>query len=88
MYMRDGGRSRDEMVIAYNGFFEIVIDSQGDWWHQGLAVVLKESAPAFASRQLEKTAAKLFAKLSEVYSLSVRTSAWTSAPYQPTVEVA
>jgi len=77
------GYGRDDLVIARNGFFELVIDSQGDYWHQGLSLILRDDAPAFAHRLLRPTAKRLFDALAERYELSIRCCAWTSAPYKP-----
>ncbi len=81
--MRDGGYSRDEMIVAENRLYEVVMDSDGDFWHQGLAIVVKENAPAFAHFHLNRLADRVFTKLAESYNLSVRCCAWTSGPYVP-----
>ena len=71
---------RDTVCIAYNGLFAVFVDSQGDLWHQGVGMMVLDDAPSFAASRLDEAADSLFDGLQEVYNVSVRTSAWTSAP--------
>ena len=84
---RNSVESRDgDQVVARNGLFDLVIDEKGDYWHQGIALVVRDDAPAFAESKLDVAATDLFDSLSEIYDLSVRCCAWTSAPYKPSGE--
>ena len=77
-------RSRDTVCIFKNGLVQIQLDGQGDYWHQGIAVVAREDAPAFADSRVELYGSKLWRGLHECgYTLSRRTSAWTSAEFTP-----
>lgn len=80
---RFDGLGRDDVCLAFNGLFGIFSDGQGDSYHQGIGVMVRNDAPAFAKSKLREFSGKLFDKLQETYSLSVRTSAWTSAPRIP-----
>lgn len=84
-HLRQGYAWRDCSPLAYSGLFTLWCDSQGDNYHQGIGFTVNEDAPAFAASKLDATADKFFAKLSQCLRLSVRTSAWTSAPYKAEV---
>lgn len=85
---RNQSFNSDDGILAANGHAAIVWDTQGDFWHQGLAVIAPQRA--FESRHLrlseqyvERFAAKLFPYLAKLYpgGLSVRCCGYTSAPY-------
>ena len=76
---RFDGVGRDDVCLAFNGLFGIFADGQGDLYHYGIGILVREDAPAFAKSRLPEFASKLFDKLQEMYNVSVRTSAWTSA---------
>ena len=62
----------------------IVIDNQGDFWHQGIAVISRENAPAFAEAKVTDIARKLWYGLHQAgYKLSSRDTAWTCNEYIP-----
>lgn len=73
---------RDSAVLAYNGLFTLWVDEHSDAHHTGIGLTVNEDAPAFARNRLDAMADAFFDRLSEMLELSVRTSAWTSAPYQ------
>jgi hypothetical protein len=77
---RFDGLGRDDGCVAFNGLFGIFLDCQGDSDHQGLGILVRSDAPAFAQSRLRGFATKLFDKLQERYDLYVRCCAWTSAP--------
>jgi len=79
---------RDEYVIAYNGLVALTMDSQGEFFHQGIALVLREDTPGFSAYYLDRLADRLFDKLDEYYEVRVRSTAWTCAPYKRTRELA
>jgi hypothetical protein len=69
---------RDTVVMFTNKLILVVADCQGDYWHQGLAVVAREDAPAFAQSMIDQLAEKLWTGLIDCgYSLYRRDSAWT-----------
>lgn len=70
---------RDDTLIAFNGLFGLFVDSQGDNSHVGIGMRCRSDAPTFAKSRLRETAQRLFDRLQEQHSLSVRTSAWTSS---------
>ena len=51
---------RDTVVMFANDLLMVVADCQGDYWHQGLAVVAREDAPAFAQSMIDRLAEKLW----------------------------
>lgn len=74
----------DSACIFANGLFMVVIDTQGDHWHHGIALIVREDAPAFAPALLDQVAEKLWLGLHNLgYKLSRRACAWTSTPYTP-----
>ena len=82
----DSGKypSRDTVVMFRNGLLSIVMDCEGDYWHQGLAVVGNENAPPFAQAKIGQIADRLWKGLYEAgYNLSVRDCAWTCSPFIP-----
>jgi hypothetical protein len=73
---------RDTVVLFANDLLMVVMDCQGDFWHQGLAVVAREDAPAFAESRIDRLAARLWKGLIECgYSLYRRDTAWTCRPF-------
>lgn len=74
---------RDDFCFGYNGLFGVFLDAEGDMHHMGIGVMTREDAPAFARSRMSEFATRLFDKLQERYGMSVRTSAWTSAPRVP-----
>jgi len=78
-------RYRNDSVVLYeNDLFTIEMDTQGDWWHHGLAIVVKDDAPQSAEEQLESFAAELWRKLyNNGYELRRRNGAWLSTRYVP-----
>ena len=73
---------RDTVVLFANDLLMVVMDCQGDFWHQGIAVVAREDAPAFAESRIDRLAAKLWKGLIECgYSLYRRDTAWTCRPF-------
>lgn len=74
---------RDDFLLAINGMFCVWLDCQGDFWHMGVGLTVREDAPAFAKAKLRDTSRKIFDKLAEMYELRVRSCAWTSALYIP-----
>lgn len=83
-------QDRDTGIIAYNEQAIIVVDTQGDWWHQGIGVIVNKSAynngyGALAEMYATAFASALFDHLHKVYSgrVSIRCGAWTSGPYTP-----
>lgn len=77
---RFDGLGRDDVCLAFNGLFGVFVDGQGDNYHLGIGVLVRSDAPAFAKARRYDFAKKLFDKIQERYEVSVRTSAWTSAP--------
>jgi hypothetical protein len=73
---------RDCGVLAYNGLFTLWVDSQSDPHHTGIGFTVNEDAPSFAKSRLDSMADAFFDQIDESLNLSVRTSAWTSSPYQ------
>lgn len=73
----------DSACIFANQLLMVVWDTEGDHWHQGLAVVAREDTPAFAQSQIDRVAEKLWKKLHERYKLYRRACAWTCHPYVP-----
>jgi len=82
----DVQRGRDEGVVAYNGLVALTIDTQGEFYHQGVALVTRDDAPAFAAYYLDRLADRLFDKLADHYRLYNRATAWTCSPYRKTRE--
>jgi len=78
---RDFIYSRTSRPIFSNKLCYVVVDEEGYYYHQGIGFVLREDAPAFAARTVQKTARKVFDKLATRYSLSLRNGAWMSTPY-------
>ena len=77
--------SRDTGVWFVNGLHLIVIDTDGDFWHQGIAVVARDDSPAFAQWHVQDIGNKLWLGLHEAgYKLSRRSCAWTSTEFIPT----
>ena len=73
---------RDTVVLFANNLLLVVMDCQGDYWHQGLAVVAREDAPAFAQSMIDQLAEKLWKGLIECgYDLYRRDTAWTCRPF-------
>lgn len=69
---------RDTVVMFANDLLLVVADCEGDYWHQGLAVVAREDAPAFAQAKIDQLANKLWTGLIDCgYSLYRRDTAWT-----------
>lgn len=77
---------RDSVVVAYNALFVLWSDSQADDHHLGIGFTVREGAPAFAKSRLAQTARLFFDQLNDRYPLSVRSSAWTSVPYESQVK--
>jgi hypothetical protein len=70
------------VVLFANSLLLVVMDCQGDYWHQGLAVVAREDAPAFAQTMIEQLANKLWKGLIDCgYGLYRRDTAWTCCPF-------
>jgi hypothetical protein len=80
-----GSIDRDSVPLAYNSLFTLWVDGQGESYHLGLGFTVNEGAPAFAASRLRQCAKAFFDRLSDSYSLSVRSCAWTSAPYRKAV---
>jgi len=81
-FNRDSGK-----VIAENDFYEIVVTGWEGYY--AVSVALKESdydnqgnMYSLAKSHLDKRAKQIFDKLSEYYDLRVRSSGWTSGPYE------
>jgi hypothetical protein len=81
---RFDGLGRDDVCFGFNGLFGVFVDGQGDNFHLGVGVLVRSDAPAFGKARLYGFAKKLFDKIQERYDVSVRTSAWTSAPRKKT----
>jgi len=76
---------RDTVVLFANELHLVVMDCDGDYWHQGLAIVSSEDAPAFAESRIDQLAARLWKGLIECgYSLYRRDTAWTCRPFAVT----
>lgn len=75
----DRNCDRDSVAMFSNGLFTLWSDGQGDAYHMGLGFTVRGDAPAFAASKLDSFAESFWDKLQELYPLSVRTSAWTSA---------
>ena len=81
------GRENDHRIIAENALFTVQItDHEHDI---GLRIRIRpdlyEYTPdttGLAKANLERTAAGIFDRLSRIYNLRVKTSGYTSAPYQ------
>ena len=86
----------DSRLLFYNRLVAVVADPEGENFHLGIAVCplpLDQSEYSktrlmypLAVRQYQQVADSLWEQLEELkYKMSVRTSAWTSAPRAPTV---
>jgi hypothetical protein len=88
MPMRDRWKGRAR-VLARNGLDVLTLyeDSYGRG-HLTIAIRTDRDASleALAQAQLAATAGRFFDALHRDYPLRVRTTAWTSAPYQPSVD--
>lgn len=79
-WVSDDGFISAMYVFAENGLFYLVMQ---EWEsYVALALIPKQKNRNLAEGKLSQTAKKIFDKLATRYDLSVRTSAWTSAPYQ------
>lgn len=78
---------RDTVAMFQSGLHLVVLDTQGDYWHQGIAVISRDlDRPELAEANLRTVARKLWRGLYRAgYPLSFRSSAWTSAPHIPVV---
>jgi hypothetical protein len=76
--------SNDTVVLYTNQLLLVTADCQGDYWHQGVAVVAREDAPAFAQSQIHTLAKRLWKGLAKRgYKLCRRDTAWTCKPFIP-----
>lgn len=84
-----GGRTwASDRVLASSEWLRLVVDADGDPWHAGVSVCVAPGAPALARVCAERSAARLWRTLAaDGWQLSVRTSAWTSAPHPACIPV-
>ena len=69
---------RERLLIAESGLFRVSI-VDWDWcFSLNIEVIDDRAASSLAAYHLSKTATAIFDKLSQVYDLQIRTSAWTS----------
>lgn len=79
---------RDTSVWFSSGSHLVVIDNQGDFWHQGVAVISRENSPAFSEWWIQDIANKIWFALHESgYKLARRSCAWTCSEFVPTCPV-
>ena len=75
---------KSTIILFANQLLMVVADTDGDYWHQGIAVVAREDAPAFAQARIGECADKLWKGLAKLgYMLSRRTGGYTSAAFDP-----
>lgn len=74
------------LVIAENGFYEVVVTSWTNYYAVSIAVIEQDeyssgNVESLAKYHLESRSKSFFDKLTEYYDLRIRTCAWTSGSY-------
>lgn len=78
---------RNDLCVGFNGLYGVFVDCQSELHHFGVGVLVRKDAPNFAEYGLSLFGQKLFDKLQERYSLSVRCGPYVTAERVKSVTV-